>query len=154
MNFRIMIGNKSVVRVVIYVLVLGSLLVGCSGKTDSYEDDETGSETSSDIATDPTDTTGITSVIPDKEETRCDTKPLDNTMPDEELTAGDSVQSTEPAEKPTDSPTATFPANGNDNTAATEPSTTPTDNTTTNTPGNEGNDMPDHGIELPDDNWD
>lgn len=150
MNSRIMTGNKSVVRVVAYALILCFLLVGCSCKTDSYEDDGADNEAVSDIATDPT---GTTSAIIDEEETQSDTKPHDNTMPDEEFTTGDSVSDTESPEKPPDSSTATIPTSGNDETSATEPSTTPTDNTTT-IPETEEDDMPDYGIELPDDNWD
>lgn len=154
MNSRIMTGNNSVVRVVACVLILCFLLSGCSGKTDSYEDDRTGNETVSDITTDPTGTTGTTSAIIDDEETQSNTMPLDNTMPDDKFVSEDSVSSTESPEKPNGSSTATTPASRNDDTSDTGPSTTPTDNTTTTTPGDEGNDMPDYGIELPDDNWD
>lgn len=155
MSSQIMTGNKKLVRIVVYALILCLLLAGCSGKIDSYEDDGTGNETISDIATDPTGTTGTTSAIIDEEETQSDIKPNANTMPDDEFASENSVPSTESPERLPDSSTATTtPANGDNVTSTTEPSTTPTDDTATTNPENGGNDMPDYGIELPDDNWD
>ncbi len=151
LNFRIMTGNKNLVRIVIYALILCLLLAGCFGKTDSYEDDETGNETVSNAVSDPT---GTTAAVIDEEETESDTKPLDNTISDDKFTIGDSVPDTESPEKPTHSSTSFIPAKGNDDTLATEQTTTPTENTTTPTPGSHGSDMPGYGIELPYDNWD
>lgn len=163
MNSRIMTGNKSVVRVVVYALILCSLLVGCSGKKDSCEGDGTGNETISDIATDPTGTTGTTSAIIDDEETQSNTIPLDNTMPDDVFTTEGSKDSqtsvgsepsTESTEMPPNSTDTTTSGNGGNNVPSTEPSSVPTESTAATTPENEDDNMPSYGIELPDDSWD
>ncbi len=150
MNSRITNGNNNLIRIVVYVLILCFLLAACSSKTVTNEDDWTGHETVSDTAT---DSTGTTSAITD-EEKQNSTAPTGNTIPDDESVSEGSVPGTEPSERPTDNFGATIPERGNDGASTTEPSTTPSDNTTTTTPESDENDMPDYGIELPDDNWD
>jgi len=164
LSSRIMTGNKSVVRVVVYALILCSLLIGCSGKKDSCEDDGTGNETISDITTNSTGTTGTTSAIIDEEETQSGTKPLDNTTPDDRFAANgsiddsqdsrDSVSGKEPFESPPNSVDATTPGNTDNDVPSTEPSSVPPESTAATTPEDEDDNMPSYGIELPDDNWD
>ena len=150
MSFRITTGNKKLLRIVICVLILCFLLGGCSGKTDTNENDWSSHETVGDTTT---DSTGTTSVITD-EEKQNSTATTGNTIPNDESVSEGSVPSTEPSERPTDNSGETILGNENDGASTTEPSTTPSDNTTTTTPGSDGNGMPDYGIELPDDNWD
>ena len=55
MSSRIMIGNKGVVRVGVYVLILCFLLIGCSGKTDSNKNDGIDGPSATEPSTNPED---------------------------------------------------------------------------------------------------
>ena len=151
MSCRIMNGSKSVVRVVVCVLIMCLLLAGCSGKTGDRKNNGTDNETIRDTTFERSETTETISAATDEEETQCDTN---NVRPDDEFISEDAVPGSEPSEKPTDNAAVTIPASENDGVSVTEPSTTPTDDIASSTPENDGNDMPDYGIELPDDNWD
>lgn len=153
MNSPTTTGNKCVVTVIVYTLVLCFLVIGCSNKTDFNADNGPTTETVRGNVADPTKTTETTSAIVE-EETQSNTEPLDYTIPDEEASSEVSAPSVESTEKPIDNPTATIPGTGDDESLSTEPATVPTDNTSPNTPENEGNDTPEYGIELPDDTWD
>lgn len=156
MSFRIMTGNKSVVSVVVFVLILCFLLCGCSGGTAVNKDDGDGQETIGSTAAESTGPSETTSLISDGGETepQSNTKPQDVTKPDDDFATEDSVSATEYSEMPTDSATATYPGGGGDDVPSTQPPNVPTDGTVATIPENEGDNIPSYGIELPDDNWD
>lgn len=149
---RIMTGNKCVVKVVVYVLILCILLAGCSHKTDSYNDDGINTELISETIGESIGTTETTVAVTE-EEAQDNTKANGNTMPDDEAISEISVPSTESTERLSDSFTATTPRDEDDVIQTTTLSTAPGDDTATTTPGNDGNDMLGYGVELPDDNW-
>ena len=136
MNSPIITGTKTVVWISVYVLILCLLLNGCSGKSGSNIDEGTAGETISDALIE-------TSAITDEENTQSGTT-SDSTVPEEKITADDPVISTEPSQLPTEE---VVPVQGNSGIST-------TDQTTAVAPENDENDMPDNGIELPDDNWD
>lgn len=156
MNSQITTGNKGVVNVVVFVLILCFLLCGCSDRTAVNEDDEDGQETIGSTAAEAIGPSETTSLIPDGGETesQSNTKPQDGTKPNDDFATEDSVPATESSEMPTDSTSATYPEGGSNDVPSTQPSNVPTDSTVATTPENEENDMPDYGVELPDDNWD
>ena len=134
MSFRIMSGNKRTIRAVVYAFILCFLLAACSRKNDGVTDGTIG-----DFPFETTKTTETTSAVIDEEETQSNTKPKDGTMPGDEAFS--------------DSSAATISASGNDDTSTAESATTPVDDPATTTSENGGNDMPDYGVKLPDDNW-